>query len=93
MAEKKPKPKKSEPEPERVKFDGDWENLAERVVKQPGGKAPPREAKPRKEKGQGCKHPKLRKERMFGQQTGDYICAHCRAVLSPAEVTELGLAP
>ena len=44
-------PKKGEPE--RVKFDGDWEDLASRVVK-PAEKSPPRDppkrtkAKPKK---------------------------------------------
>lgn len=38
----------TKPEPERVKFDGDWEDLAERVITPRQDKPPAREVKPRK---------------------------------------------
>jgi len=42
--------KSKRPEPERVKFTGNWEDLAERIVKQPAGKAPARQTKKRVKK-------------------------------------------
>jgi hypothetical protein len=83
MDEKKLKPVNPGPEPSRVNFEGDWQNLAERVVKQPAGKAPPRAPKPRKKP---CAHENLAREVMFSQKTGDWLCQDCGETLTKEQV-------
>jgi hypothetical protein len=36
-----------------------------------------------------CAHAKLFKEYYLGAQTGDYVCADCGVVLSPAELEKI----
>ena len=38
----------TKPEPDRVKYHGDWEDLAAKMVRTPSGKAPARTVKKRK---------------------------------------------
>lgn len=81
--------KPSKPALDRVKFDGDWEDLAGRVGA-PIPKKPPERETVKRPKKDACKHPALSKERIMGAQTGDYQCQDCRATFTPEQVKKMG---